>query len=51
MEKMQIKCESCEALNEIDVKRLYDAYEGSFNCKFCREPLDIINNITDEGTD
>jgi transcription elongation factor Elf1 len=51
MEKIHVKCGFCEHITEIEVKRLYDAYEGLFNCESCGKPLDMINNITDEGID
>lgn len=49
MEKIHVRCRFCDHVNEIEVKRLYDAYEGSFNCKVCGKPLDVVDNIIDEG--
>ncbi len=45
---LKVTCDECGHLNEIPTARLYDGFEGIFQCAKCRQPLDTLHDILEE---
>ncbi|MFH1432963.1 MAG: hypothetical protein ABIG84_07150 [archaeon] len=45
---VQVECDACGHTNNIPISRLYDGFEGIFQCAKCKQALDTLHDILDE---
>lgn len=43
-----IECDECGHTNKVPINRIYDGFEGIFQCAKCRQALETLHEILEE---